>query len=147
MTSGGILQEVRAFREGHSHDINECIRHVKALERDLDVCFYKLLQCLTYLIGCADQPCKNSEEPLSVVEVTAVLNVYQKLYNLSFSHFIDTLSLLCLRFPSPVVSCSCICGKARTFYSRFFSVEYLNVLNVLVFKIQLQLENKNRESN
>ena len=37
MTSGGILQEIKAVWEGLSFEINECIRDVDALERDLEV--------------------------------------------------------------------------------------------------------------
>jgi hypothetical protein len=43
MTSGGIFQEIKAFWEGLSLEINECLRDVDALERDLEVCFYELL--------------------------------------------------------------------------------------------------------
>jgi hypothetical protein len=43
MTSGGIFQEIKAFWEGLSLEINECLRDVDALEKDLDVCFYELL--------------------------------------------------------------------------------------------------------
>ena len=38
MRSGGIFQEVKAIWEGLSLEINECIRDVVALERDLEVC-------------------------------------------------------------------------------------------------------------
>ena len=38
MTSGGIFQEIKAVWEGLSLEINECIRDVDALERDLEVC-------------------------------------------------------------------------------------------------------------
>ena len=38
MMSGGIFQEVKAVWEGLSLEINECIRNVVALERDLEVC-------------------------------------------------------------------------------------------------------------
>ena len=37
MTSGGILEEIKAVWEGLSFEINECIRDVDALERDLEV--------------------------------------------------------------------------------------------------------------
>ena len=37
MTSGGILQEIKAVWEGLSFEINECIRDIDALERDLEV--------------------------------------------------------------------------------------------------------------
>jgi hypothetical protein len=37
MTSGGIFQEIKAVLEGLSFEINECIRDVDALERDLEV--------------------------------------------------------------------------------------------------------------
>jgi len=39
MTSGAILQEIKAVWEGLSREINSCIRDVDALERDLEVCF------------------------------------------------------------------------------------------------------------
>jgi len=38
MTSGGNFQEIKAVWEGLSLEINECIRDVDALERDLEVC-------------------------------------------------------------------------------------------------------------
>ena len=38
MTSGGIFQEIKAVWGGLSLEINECIRDVDALERDLEVC-------------------------------------------------------------------------------------------------------------
>jgi len=38
MTSGGIFQEVKAVWEGLSLKINQCIRDVDDLERDLEVC-------------------------------------------------------------------------------------------------------------
>ena len=37
LTSGGILQEIKAVWKGHSFEINACIQDVKALERDLEV--------------------------------------------------------------------------------------------------------------
>lgn len=43
MTSGAILQEIKAVLEGLSREINTCIRNVKALERDLEVCSSELL--------------------------------------------------------------------------------------------------------
>ncbi|KIK07897.1 hypothetical protein K443DRAFT_86360 [Laccaria amethystina LaAM-08-1] len=44
LTSGGILQEIKAFWEGHSRDINECIEDVEALERDLEINHAKVLK-------------------------------------------------------------------------------------------------------
>ena len=41
------MQEIKAFWEGHSRDINECIRDVEALERDLEVSSCKVLHCPT----------------------------------------------------------------------------------------------------
>lgn len=38
LTLEGILQEIKAVGKGHSFEINACIRDVKALERDLEVC-------------------------------------------------------------------------------------------------------------
>ena len=128
LMSRGILQEIQAFWEGHSHDINECIWDVEALERDLEVSSSRVLHCPTYFIQCADKPCKNSEEPLSFVEVMARLNAYQKSHDPSLSHFINTLSLLCFcfRFPSNSPDenhiyhhLSLVCAfVAWTFYSR-----------------------------
>jgi len=43
MTSGGIFQEIKAVWEGLSLEINECIRDVDDLERDLEVCSSELL--------------------------------------------------------------------------------------------------------
>ena len=43
MTSGGIFQEVKAVCEGLSLKINECIRDVDSIERDLEVCPSELL--------------------------------------------------------------------------------------------------------
>lgn len=43
MTSGGFFQEMKAVWEGLSFKINECIRDVDALERDLEVCSSELL--------------------------------------------------------------------------------------------------------
>jgi len=43
MMSGGIFQETKAVWEGLSLEINECIRDVDALERDLEVCSSELL--------------------------------------------------------------------------------------------------------
>jgi hypothetical protein len=42
MTSGAILQEIKAVWEGLSREINSCIRDVDALERDLEVCSSEL---------------------------------------------------------------------------------------------------------
>ena len=41
--SGGIFQEIKAVWQGLSLEINDCIRKVDALERDLEVCFPELL--------------------------------------------------------------------------------------------------------
>ena len=46
MASGGILQEIKAIWEGLSLEINECIRDVDALERDLEVCSSEVLPSL-----------------------------------------------------------------------------------------------------
>ena len=43
MTSGGILQEIKAVWKGLSLEINDCISKVDALERDLEVCSPELL--------------------------------------------------------------------------------------------------------
>jgi len=37
VTSGGIFQEIKAVWKGLSLEINQCIRDVDALERDLEV--------------------------------------------------------------------------------------------------------------
>ena len=42
MTSGAIVQEIKAVWEGLSREINSCIRDVNALERDLEVCSSEL---------------------------------------------------------------------------------------------------------
>ena len=46
MTSGGFFQEIKAVLEGLSLEINQRIRDVDALERDLEVCFPELLLSL-----------------------------------------------------------------------------------------------------
>jgi len=46
MTSGGIFQEIKAAWEGLSLKINQCIRDVDALQRDLKVCSSELLLSL-----------------------------------------------------------------------------------------------------
>ena len=46
MASGGILQEIKAIWQGLSLEINECIRDVDALERDLEVCSSEVLPYL-----------------------------------------------------------------------------------------------------
>ena len=43
LTSEGILQEIKAVWKGHSREITACIRDVKALERDLEVCPSEML--------------------------------------------------------------------------------------------------------
>jgi len=43
ITSGGIFQEIKVVWEGLSLEINECIRDVDVLERDLEVCSSELL--------------------------------------------------------------------------------------------------------
>ena len=43
MTSGGNFQEIKAVWEGLSLEINDCIRDVDALERNLEVCSLELL--------------------------------------------------------------------------------------------------------
>jgi len=85
LTSEGILQEIKAVWKGHSLEINACIRDVKALERDLEVCMPFRDLAFPNFIKCADKPRKNSEEPVSFMEVTAVLNAYQKIHNPSLS--------------------------------------------------------------
>ncbi|EDR04079.1 uncharacterized protein LACBIDRAFT_330901 [Laccaria bicolor S238N-H82] len=44
IASGGIFQEVKAVWEGLSFEINECIRDVDALERDLEINRAKILK-------------------------------------------------------------------------------------------------------
>ena len=46
MTSGGILQEIKAVWKGLSLEINDCISKVDALERDLEVCSSEVLPSL-----------------------------------------------------------------------------------------------------
>jgi hypothetical protein len=43
MASGEIFQEIEAVWKGLSLEIDECIRDVDALERDLEVCSSELL--------------------------------------------------------------------------------------------------------
>ena len=43
LTSGGILQEVKAVWRGHSLNIIKCLRDVDNLEVDLEVCSFKTL--------------------------------------------------------------------------------------------------------
>ena len=43
LTSEGILQEIKAVWKGHSLEIKACIRDVKVLERELEVCPSKML--------------------------------------------------------------------------------------------------------
>ena len=42
MMSGRFIQEIKAIWEGLSLEINECIRDVDALGRDLEVCSLQL---------------------------------------------------------------------------------------------------------
>ena len=70
MTSGGILQEIKAVCKGHSLDIMECLWDVDALERDIEVRSSKLL-LLLFNLSHTDKSCNDFEEPLSFVEMTS----------------------------------------------------------------------------
>jgi len=109
--SEGILQEIKAVWKGHSLEINACIRDVKALERALEVCMPFRDLAFPKFIKSADKLCKNPEGLVSFMEVTAILNAYQKIHNLSLS---------CLIPPPPLVSSLCIFPIAIAIYSVFF---------------------------
>jgi len=73
-------------------------------------------------IKCSDKPRKNFEEPVSFMEVTAVLNAYQKIHNPSLSclaphrYVISALPLLSIF----LVSFLCVFPMTIAFYSRLF---------------------------
>jgi len=46
----GILREIQAVWQGQSFEIYECLQDVKALERELEVCWFDPFLCSECLI-------------------------------------------------------------------------------------------------
>ena len=46
LLTSGVQQELQAVWRGHSFEIYECLQDVKALERELEVCWFNLFFCM-----------------------------------------------------------------------------------------------------
>lgn len=52
LLTSGILQEIQAVWQGQSFEIYQCLWDMKALERQLEVCWFDPALCAEFLIEC-----------------------------------------------------------------------------------------------
>ena len=70
LLTSGVLQELQAIWRGQSFEIYECLQDVKALERELEVCWFNLFFCMQeFQFCCVDTSSNGNEEPILFVEV------------------------------------------------------------------------------
>jgi hypothetical protein len=50
LLASGFLQEIQAVRRGQSFEIYKCLEDVKALEKELEVCWFNPPLCAEFLI-------------------------------------------------------------------------------------------------